>query len=678
MLTREVMKHMQAWIIALVAIFLAAFTPMSCQMAITQIPGFSSGQAMNLATFGARGDKADDDAAAVQTALNTLCSRGGTLTVPNAPFRIGSELSMKGCSTNWKLVGVGPASAFIFLGPDTGLYIADNSLSGEVDQITFGGESARAVYAYHSSNLTFSHDTFSGAGAHQPKDEAAEAGLWLQGGSDITVEESHFTGNGPRDGPTECLSAERHAVVCSRPNTFDFVTNFYFFGNDASRSVIERLRFTGNHVDGSNSTHAVEAFNVNHSIISNNVIDQNGIFDNQTSAAALIGQGYGINIYGNAHVIALPPYNNWVSTERRAGIVTTVMTPGSVVHFNVGQWVCANVPAETREDFSGCFQVTSAIGSGDSHPEFTWNQQGPDEAVSAPQLDIVNANVGDQIVDNFVRNTAGSCIYLQGVIDGKVAGNHVENCAQMMPSETLPQAGIAVLGGTRLIIEGNTVTGAVNRNPRILPGSVYETDGIAVADGHNLTIERNILSSFQHGGVALRTGDGIVVKSNTIVGGGTAGVLVERGSRINNVTVDSNTVRNTSQCGFCTGGSAPNGFGKGFRFDDNVIIGNTSDHPTEYCGLIVAQQYPVELSGNKCYGSIDNAPTVRCGFSVAASQSTVSNNEVTDVSGSAYQDAGINIRWSGNVARHAARTMEKVSVPATNPNHQLCRDLVVN
>lgn len=619
---------------------------------------------MNLETFGAKGDKAADDAAAVQTALNALCGKGGTLVVPNTPFRVGSTLTMKSCASTWKLAGAGPASAFIFLGQDTGFYIGDNTGSGVIDHISFGGESARAVYANHSSNLTFSNDTFSGAAAHPPQDGGVEAGLWLQGGSDISVEDSHFTGNGPRRGPAECVNGEGRTVVCSRPNTFDFVTNFYYFGNDASKSIVERLRFIGNHVDGSNMTHSVEAFNVNHSIISHNVIDQNAVYDNQTTATAQVGQGYGINVYGNAHVISSPPVDNWISTERRNNVVTTVMKSGSVVHFTVGQWACANIPSETKEDFSGCFRVTSVNGSGGSRPAFTWNQDGPDETVPTPQVDIVDANVEDQISDNQVRNTAGSCIYLQGVVDNQITGNHVENCAQMTPSQTLPQAGITVLGGTRVLIERNTVTKAVNRNPRPLPGAVYQTDGIAVAAGHDLTIDQNIVTGFQQGGVALRSGNDIVVKGNTIDGrGGAAGVLIVKAAMLNHVTVDSNIVRETRQCGFCTAGEPAKGFGKGFRFDNNIINGNTPAQPTEYCGNVAVQRDPVELSGNKCYGSAGKLRTVRLGFSVAASQSTVSDNEVDGVTESAYRDAGSNIRWSDNSAKNAGRNMEKASAP---------------
>lgn len=602
----------------------------------------------DLRSYGAKGDSVTDDTAAVNAALADLCTNGGTLIIPNFTFKISGQLSMSGCAQPWRIAGAGRKATLAFQGQNIGIYIANDRAEGSVEQLTFGGTSGEAVYLYNDQSVTFYKNTITGGGAIVPAG-GPSAGLWVQGGSDITVEENTFTGNGPTTG-SACKNSSGEPTPC--PAGYDFVANFFYFAANSTTSTTDRLKLIRNHVYGSNATISMAVFNTPDSEITGNDVDQNNAYLNDTTAHAESGQGYGINVYGNAHVGGSS--NNWVSTVLSDNVVTTTLTSRSTIPYVVGQWVCANAKLGTSHntDLSGCYPITGVRGSGGPTPTFTWAKIGANDSTSG--IDIVNAVPHTTITGNHVTDTAGACIYAQSMIDGHIDDNVVSNCAQMLPTTSIPMSGITVSGATRLTVNNNNIDTAVSLNPNPISGQTYSPHGIATALSYDSAYNGNTITNFNGDGILLGHGRLNTVAGNTIDGAsvGNSGIYIVSGAALNLLTVSHNTIHRTVYAGIGTGGSVPPGYGQGLVIGDNIIGGNTSSAQTFYCIQLVYGFTAANVTANSCDGfegtSAVSGRTMHEGISDDAQATQITGNTVANLSDYGFLEAGTDGQLSNN------------------------------
>ncbi len=609
---------------------------------------FESMTGKDVRSYGAKGDSVTDDTAAVNAALADVCTNGGTLIIPNLTFKISGQLSMSGCAQPWRIAGAGRKATLAFQGQNMGLHIANDTARGSIEHLTFGGTSGQAVYLYNVQSLTFYKNPITGGGSIVPAG-GPQAGLWVQGGADITIEENTFTGNGPTTG-SACKNSSGSPAPC--PAGYDFVANFFYFAANSATSTTERLKLIRNRVYGSNTTISMAAFNTPDSEITGNDVDQNNAYLNDTTAHAMSGQGYGINVYGNAHVGGSS--NNWVSTVLSGNVVTTTMKSGSVVPYAPGQWVCANAKLGTsyNTDLGGCYPITGVSGSGGSTPIFTWAKVGTND--STFQIDIVNAVPRTTINGNHVTDTAGACIYAQSMIDGHVDENVVSKCARMLPTTSIPMSGITVSGATRLTVSNNTINTAVSLNPNTISGQTYIPHGIGAALSYDSAYIGNTITNFSGDGILLGQGRLNTVAGNTIDGGsvGNSGIYTAPGAAVNLLTVSHNTIHRTTYAGIGTGGIVPNGYGRGLVISDNIIGGNTPSAPMSYCIQLVYGFTAANVTGNSCDGfgesSVASGRTMHEGISDDAQATQITGNTVANVSDYSYLEAGTDGQLSNN------------------------------
>ena len=602
----------------------------------------------DLRSYGATGDGATDDTSSVNAALADICANGGALIIPDLTFRIVGELKMSRCTQPWRISGAGLKATLAFQGQSVGLYIENNEVRGSIEELTFGGTSGQAIELYNDQHITLYKNVITGGGAIVPAG-GPQAGLWVQGGSDITVEENTFTGNGPEIG-SGCVSSTGTAVAC--PSGYDFVSNFFYYPGNLTASTTERLRLIGNRIYGSNTQISMVAFNACDSEITGNYIDQNDAYRNEATVYALGGQGYGINVYGNAHVGGSS--GNWVSTVLAGGTVTTIMTRGSVIPYVVGQWVCANsaLGSINNTDFDGCYQITGVNGSGGSTPSFSWSRIGANDSASA--IDIVNAVPRTTITGNHVENTAGSCIYAQSMIDGHVDDNVVSKCAQMLPSTSIPMAGITVSGATRLTVNNNTINTAISLNANPIKGQIYIPSGIAAAMSYDSTYNGNTVTNFAGNGILLGQGRLNNVSGNTIDGAtvGSSGVYTVPGAALSLLTESHNAIQRVRYAGIGTGGGIPPGYGTGIVFSNNVIGGNVPSSPMAYCIQLVHGFVGASIEGNSCAGmdsaAAVNGSAMKEGIDDGGLATQIVGNTVSSVSDYGYLESGTDAQVSGN------------------------------
>jgi hypothetical protein len=608
--------------------------------------------------YGLACDGTTTDSKAWQSFINTICSLGGNASVmlPNKPIALTAQsVIYDGCPGSLHIYGTGDNSGFLFTSEDSngsGLVIESNSAHKvELDHFYIAGPTYRALAISQSSNV-YIHD-LSIQGGSQGLVSGLGGAIWIQGGTHIHIDHNVLTNNGPAiTGATRnCRDKNNQPSVC--PQGYTIVANPNYFPDNFSRSATTDLQLTRNIITGNNTQIALALYNSEYSTISGNYVDQNNAYKNDTTANAEAGQGYGINVYGNAHVGGSS--GNWVSTVLSGNVATTTMTSGSVIPYVIGQWVCVNsaLGVSHNTDFGGCYQIIAVNGSGGAAPTFTWTRIGADDTTSG--IDIVDAVVGTTVTGNHVTNAAGTCIYTQSLIDGHVDDNVVWNCAQMLPTTSIPMAGITVSGATRLTVNNNSVNTVVNVNVNKLKGCVYSPDGIAAVLSYDSTYNGNTITNFTGDGILFGHGRLNTLSGNTIDGAsvGSSGIHAATGAPLNLLTVSHNTIHRVTYAGINAASSVPSGYGAGLIVSDNAIGGNTASAQMFYCIQLTGGFQAATIDGNSCDGfgdtSVSSGRTMHEGIDDGALSTHLTNNTVANVADYGFLESGTDAILTGNI-----------------------------
>jgi hypothetical protein len=608
--------------------------------------------------YGLACDGTTTDSKAWQSFINTICSLGGNASVmlPNKPIALTAQsVIYDGCPGSLHIYGTGDNSGFLFTSEDSngsGLVIESNSAHKvELDHFYIAGPTYRALAISQSSNV-YIHD-LSIQGGSQGLVSGLGGAIWIQGGTHIHIDHNVLTNNGPSiTGATRnCRDKNNQPSVC--PQGYTIVANPNYFPGNFSRSATTDLQLTRNIITGNNTQIALALYNSEYSTISGNYVDQNNAYKNDTTANAEAGQGYGINVYGNAHVGRSS--GNWVSTVLSGNVATTTMTSGSVIPYVIGQWVCVNsaLGVSHNTDFGGCYQITAVNGSGGAAPTFTWTRIGADDTTSG--IDIVDAVVGTTVTGNHVTNAAGACIYTQSLIDGHIDDNVVWNCAQMLPTTSIPMAGITVSGATRLTVNNNSVNTVVNVNVNKLKDCVYIPDGIAAVLSYDSTYNGNTITNFTGDGILFGHGRLNTLSGNTIDGAsvGSSGIHAATGAPLNLLTVSHNTIHRVTYAGINAASSVPSGYGAGLIVSDNAIGGNTASAQMFYCIQLTGGFQAATIDGNSCDGfgdtSVSSGRTMHEGIDDGALSTHLTNNTVANVADYGFLESGTDAILTGNI-----------------------------
>jgi hypothetical protein len=608
--------------------------------------------------YGLACDGTTTDSKAWQSFINTICSLGGNASVmlPNKPIPLTAQsVIYDGCPGSLHIYGTGDNSGFLFTSEDSngsGLVIESNSAHKvELDHFYIAGPTYRALAISQSSNV-YIHD-LSIQGGSQGLVSGLGGAIWIQGGTHIHIDHNVLTNNGPSiTGATRnCRDKNNQPSVC--PQGYTIVANPNYFPGNFSRSATTDLQLTRNIITGNNTQIALALYNSEYSTISGNYVDQNNAYKNDTTANAEAGQGYGINVYGNAHVGRSS--GNWVSTVLSGNVATTTMTSGSVIPYVIGQWVCVNsaLGVSHNTDLGGCYQITAVNGSGGAAPTFTWTRIGADDTTSG--IDIVDAVIGTTVTGNHVTNAAGACIYTQSLIDGHIDDNVVWNCAQMLPTTSIPMAGITVSGATRLTVNNNSVNTVVNVNVNKLKDCVYIPDGIAAVLSYDSTYNGNTITNFTGDGILFGQGRLNAISGNTIDGSsvGSSGIHAATGAPLNLLTVSHNTIHRVTYAGINAASSVPSGYGAGLIVSDNAIGGNTASAQMFYCIQLTGGFQAATIDGNSCDGfgdtSVSSGRTMHEGIDDGALSTHLTNNTVANVADYGFLESGTDAILTGNI-----------------------------
>jgi hypothetical protein len=608
--------------------------------------------------YGLACDGTTTDSKAWQSFINTICSLGGNASVmlPNKPIALTAQsVIYDGCPGSLHIYGTGDNSGFLFTSEDSngsGLVIESNSAHKvELDHFYIAGPTYRALAISQSSNV-YIHD-LSIQGGSQGLVSGLGGAIWIQGGTHIHIDHNVLTNNGPSiTGATRnCRDKNNQPSVC--PQGYTIVANPNYFPGNFSRSATTDLQLTRNIITGNNTQIALALYNSEYSTISGNYVDQNNAYKNDTTANAEAGQGYGINVYGNAHVGRSS--GNWVSTVLSGNVATTTMTSGSVIPYVIGQWVCVNsaLGVSHNTDLGGCYQITAVNGSGGAAPTFTWTRIGADDTTSG--IDIVDAVIGTTVTGNHVTNAAGACIYTQSLIDGHIDDNVVWNCAQMLPTTSIPMAGITVSGATRLTVNNNSVNTVVNVNVNKLKDCVYIPDGIAAVLSYDSTYNGNTITNFTGDGILFGQGRLNAISGNTIDGSsvGSSGIHAATGAPLNLLTVSHNTIHRVTYAGINAASSVPSGYGAGLIVSNNAIGGNTASAQMFYCIQLTGGFQAATIDGNSCDGfgdtSVSSGRTMHEGIDDGALSTHLTNNTVANVADYGFLESGTDAILTGNI-----------------------------
>ena len=195
-----------------------------------------------------------------------------------------------------------PASCFTAEDSNgSGLVIENNSAHKvELDHFSIAGPTYRALAISQSSNV-YIHD-LSIQEASQGLVSGLGGAIWIQGGTHVHIDHNVLTNNGPSitGAARNCRDKNNQPTVC--PQGYTIVANPNYFAGNFSQSTTTDLQVIRNIITGQQHTDSLALYNAEHSTISDNYVDQNNAYKNDTTTNAEAGQGYGINVYGNAHV----------------------------------------------------------------------------------------------------------------------------------------------------------------------------------------------------------------------------------------------------------------------------------------------------------------------------------------------------------------------------------------
>lgn len=304
---------------------------------------------------------------------------------------------------------------------NSGLTITASGIT--IKNISFSGSVSQTIYVDEASNVTIDHDSVMGGGSAAGA-KFPHAGIWIQGGQNISITNNKLTANGPAAGV---------------PSGYDIVVN--------PLAVVPPYTATAVHVRGntilqSNVQASITLFNCNSCDAEFNTVDQNNRYNGDGT-----GQGYGIIAYSTNGTKV-------TSINRRRNVVTATFSRKPEYPFLVGSHIAVNsaVQGVHGTNFNGDFNVISASDS-----TLIWHQVGADDDAESGAVN--QASSGFTAIGNTVTNTAGSCIYLQSMTDSTVTKNTLRECAQQTPDFDLPQAGVAVIG-ERNTVTGNSINGS--------------------------------------------------------------------------------------------------------------------------------------------------------------------------------------------------------------------------
>lgn len=257
---------------------------------------------IDVASYGAKCDGANDDTSAIKAALGAARSRPSEVVVGGpcrvtGPLELGTKVHLRGTNGRAGLHASGVWRSALLVVRASGVTISDLVLDGS-------GARIPQLVKITNSDVRLQRVTVTGGGNYTYAEASADgalrplAGVWIQGKrgqldvSDVTIEDSLFTGNGAPD-----------------TGGHDIVAN-----HQPSESV--RVRILGNRVHGSRTAIAVALYDVSESTVEGNEIDQGNRSDEHTKHANLRqDDGYGILIYNTPRATA-PCANNSIVNNR--------------------------------------------------------------------------------------------------------------------------------------------------------------------------------------------------------------------------------------------------------------------------------------------------------------------------------------------------------------------------
>jgi parallel beta-helix repeat protein len=151
-------------------------------------------------------------------------------------------------------------------------------------------------------------------------------------------------------------------------------------------------------------------------------------------------------------------------------------------------------------------------------------------AVAFYASNLAHRLTGNRVVNNRIRNTAGSGIYIQGSDRSIVGRNVIDNVAQQQSDISLPVGAIALNNSGQVTVVSNVV----GRSSK---------DGISAAgiDSTTNTITRNIIHKVNRYGIFLRGTSHDSLLSDNVIDGATVGIV---GQDMHHDVLTSNSVRN--------------------------------------------------------------------------------------------------------------------------------------
>lgn len=520
----------------------------------------------------------------LQTVITTA-GANSTIQLVCGTYTVSAGLTM---SSNYvHLHGVNRDCVTINFTSGSGLVNTGNNV--EIDGITFSGATTNSsvndnlgtFFRFHDNTITGSGGTLGAIHISAPT-------------SDIWIENNIFTGNGPSTG-----------------------TGGDVIQTDGSAAgYVNRLHLRKNTVISNATEGAVYLFDVINSDITDNYVDES----NNTGTGG--GNGYGITVYAEGGASAI------TSISRTSNVVTAVTT-GSVWPWAVGQKILINFmqPGSASTDFNGLFTLTSVSGG-----TLQWAQTSPNDSVSSPAGVVGVALIGNNVTKNRILNTAGACIYMQGVANGKVSNNDVSECDLQIAVGSLPESGISLNGAVNMAVDGNLV------------------DTVGLGSGLSLTNTSHV--GISGGSISNVDMDGIRIDSSEYIK--VAGVPI---SNAPNLAIGSSTtgITNCFKCSFVGNDITLSPSGGGYYFSGtatNISITGGSIHAPS-SGLAPSAVFLGSGTGSvsvtgvaiDCAADTSTVATVNTGIQSSGTGNQIRGNTVT---GCNHSSSSFGIRTEGS------------------------------
>lgn len=312
------------------------------------------------------------------------------------------------CPSNFHMHGLGDMTVIAFQ-PAGGAAEAtkadelhcNSSSNVEIDHIKITGtaNTGRLLSLPSGSNLRIHHNTFSGA-TYIPVAGPATA-LYIDGSSDVWIENNVFTNNGP--GPASATSSTNADII-----TWNSVAE-------------NRVHIRNNQISGSHMEVSIGMYDCLDCDIIGNSIDQNN-----TITTTLTKGGYGIQVYSTN----TRPRNVRIEGNHVSNAAGTCIYLASNDHAVV---VGNDVQTCAQQETDGSLPVAGIAANDCGNCLIDGNTV---KTSTLDGIDLVAPSLGSVISNNTIQTVTQNGIYLRTATDATVIGNQIQSATAAAIKDT--------------------------------------------------------------------------------------------------------------------------------------------------------------------------------------------------------------------------------------------------